>query len=505
MERNVIAYDLGTGGVKASIYNEEGKELAFAFEAYETYYPHNGWHEQKPEEWWNAVVASTKKLMKEAEILPETIEALAISGHSLGVVPIGKNGELLRETTPIWSDTRATLQAERFFETISHEEWYYDTGAGFPARLYSIFKIMWFKDNEREMYEKTHKFIGTKDYINYKMTGRLCTDHSYASGCGVYVLKKCGYDETYIEAAKIDKDKLPEILKSTDIVGELHKDTAEQLGLCPGVKVAAGGVDNACMALGAKGIKEGRSYTSLGSSAWIAVSSKKPIVDYKIKSYVFAHVIPGMYASATAIFAAGTAHRWVLEQIVTEKGEEKYSVFEELAKQSPIGANRLIFNPSLAGGSGLDKSASIRGGFVGIDLKHTKSDMARACLEGISMNLRFALDALNSISPLEGEMLIVGGGTKSPLWMQIFADAYHMPIIETNVGQGAGSLGAAAIAAVSVGIWENFDKIDEIHEIIQKKSPIKENAEVYEKLLPIHKKASELLSDLGDYVEQKGE
>ncbi|MGL5692935.1 MAG: FGGY-family carbohydrate kinase, partial [Peptostreptococcaceae bacterium] len=161
----------------------------------------------------------------------------------------------------------------------------------------------------------------------------------------------------------------------------------------------------------------------------------------------------------------------------------------------------LLFNPSLAGGSGLDKSSNIRGAFFGIDLKHTSNDMARASLEGISLNLRLALDALNSISPVSGDMLMVGGGTKSPLWMQIFADSYKMNIVETNVGQSAGSLGAAAIAAVGAGLWENFDKIDEIHEVLSVKVPFKENTRIYDSLLPIFKKASECLSCLGDDIE----
>lgn len=502
MERNVISYDLGTGGVKASIYNQDGQELAFAFEAYPTFYPHNGWHEQKPEDWWNAVVTSTRKMLSESGINPQTIEALAISGHSLGVIPVGEKGELLRETTPIWSDTRAVLQAERFFADVDYEKWYYDTGAGFPAHLYSVFKIMWFKDNEPDMYDRTVKFLGTKDYINFKLTGRLCTDYSYASGYGVYVLKDNAYNPGYIEKAGIDGAKLPEIIRSTDTVGTLSRETADMLGLCPGTIVAAGGVDNACMALGAKGISEGRSYTSLGSSAWIAVSSGTPIVDFRIKSYVFAHILPEMYVSATAIFSAGTAHKWVLEQIVDQTAENRYSLFDELAGQSPVGANQLFFNPSLAGGSGLDRSPHIRGGFVGIDLKHTKSDVARACLEGIAINLRSALDALKSVHPVEGEMLIVGGGTKSPLWMQIFADVYHMPVIATNVGQGAGSLGAAAVAAVAAGIWDDFSKIDEIHTITKQKYPITENAEAYEALLRVHQKISDLLSELGETVSQ---
>ena len=500
MKNNVIAYDLGTGGVKASLYSKEGKELCFAFVAYPMYYPQNGWHEQRPEEWWNAVVDSTKQLMNQSKIAPETIASLAISGHSLGVVPIGFNGELLRESTPIWSDTRAVKQAEEFFKGVGHEKWYYDTGAGFPAHLYSVFKIKWFKEHEPELYDKVDKFIGTKDFINYKMTGRLVTDHSYASGSGIYVLEDADYNDYYIEQASICKDKLPEIIKSTDIVGELTQDKAEELGLCSGIKVACGGVDNACMALGAKGIKDGRSYTSLGSSAWIAISSKKPIVDYKIKSYVFAHIIPGMYASATAIFSAGTSHQFVLDKLIEEKSELKYKEFDKLAKNSEIGANGLIFNPSLAGGSGLDKSPHIRGGFVGLDLNHSKNDMARATLEGISLNLKMALDALNSISKVEGEMLVVGGGTKSSLWMQIFSDAYNMPIVETTVGQGAGSLGAAAIAAVSVGLWDNFDKIDEIHEVVQKKTQNTENVAHYKKMLPIHKMVSDCLSDISEEI-----
>lgn len=503
MSKKVISYDLGTGGVKASIYDTIGRELSNIFIAYETSYPKHGWHEQKPEDWWNAVVSSTKKLIKNSNVNLEDIVSLAISGHSLGVVPIGKDGSLLRDSTPIWSDTRAVAEADEFFSRVDYKKWYYTTGAGFPANLYSIFKIKWYKNNEPEMYSEVDKFIGTKDYINYRLTGILCTDHSYASGSGVYNLLSSEYCDFYIEQSGIDKKVLPTIFPSTHIIGTLTKEAAELLGLPENVQVAAGGVDNACMALGAKGIKNGRVYTSLGSSAWIAVTADKPIVDYKIKSYVFAHIIPGMYASATAIFSAGTSHKWVMNQMCTKDATESaYEDFEKLAEESPVGSNKIIFNPSLAGGSGLDDSPSIRGSFLGIDLKHTKSDLARATLEGISLNLRVALDALNSVSPVRGDMLIVGGGTKSPLWMQIFSDTYKMKIIETNVGQSAGSLGAAAIAAVAAGLWENFDRIDQVHEVLQIKEPIIQNCEVYDKILPIFKQSSGYLSQLGDSLEE---
>ncbi|MGL5695236.1 MAG: xylulokinase, partial [Peptostreptococcaceae bacterium] len=353
MNKKVISYDLGTGGV-----NVDGRELSYSFEEYDTYYPKNGWHEQNPNEWWEAVVKSTKKLLKNSKINPNEIVSLAISGHSLGVIPIGKKGELLRERTPIWSDTRALKEANDFFKTVEYEKWYYDTGAGFPANLYSIFKILWYKNNEREIYDKVDKFIGTKDYINFKMTNRLCTDHSYASGSGAYVLKDCCYNNEYIKKAGLDKSVFPDILLSTDIIGTLTKEASEVLGLPISVKVACGGVDNSCMALGAKGIKNGRTYTSLGSSSWIAVTSDTPIVDFKVKPYVFAHIIPQMYASATCIFSAGTSHKWVLNALVNEDDKENaYDKFEKMASQSPVGSNKLLFNPSLAGGSGLDKSS----------------------------------------------------------------------------------------------------------------------------------------------------
>ena len=208
MGSQILAYDLGTGGVKASVYNEAGESIAESFIPYDTLYPRSGYHEQNPVDWWNAIVTSTKTLIQNYSLNSKDIICIAVSGHSLGVVPVGSDGKLLSENVPIWSDSRAVKQAEKFFKTISKEEWYLTTGNGFPAPLYSIFKLMWFKDNLPQVYEKTARFIGTKDYINYRLTGRLCTDYSYASGSGVYDLKAWGYKNDYIENAGILKDKL---------------------------------------------------------------------------------------------------------------------------------------------------------------------------------------------------------------------------------------------------------------------------------------------------------
>ena len=505
MGNQILAYDLGTGGVKASVYDEAGKSIAESFVSYDTYYPESGYHEQNPLDWWNAIVTSTKTLLKNFSINNKNILCIAVSGHSLGVVPIGIDGELLYEKVPIWSDSRALNQTQKFFERVSQKEWYLTTGNGFPAPLYSIFKLMWFKDNLPKVYEKAAKFIGTKDYINYRLTGRLYTDHSYASGSGVYDLKARVYKKDFIENAGISEDKFPEIIPSTEIIGKILPEAAKMLGLSENVKVACGGVDNACMALGAGCVADGMVYTSLGSSAWIAVSGHEPIVDIQNKPYVFAHCIPGMFVSSTAIFSAGSSFRWLRDTVCRNLLNEKepYDAMTQLAAQSIVGANKLIFNPSLAGGSNLDKSPDIKGGFIGLLLGHTQSDLIRAVMEGVCLNLKIALDVMECYTPLSDDMLLVGGGGRSRFWRSLFADIYNKNIVETNIGQDAGSLGAASVAAVGIGLWRDFNIVPSLHVVKSRIEPVKENCEKYEIILGLFKRIAEIQADIGGIIEKK--
>ncbi len=507
MSKKIIACDLGTGGNKASLYDEDGSCIASIFVPYETSYPQTGWHEQSPMAWWDAVVHSIGKLLQKRPDEAGNIEAISFSGHSLGVVPIGKNGELLRQATPIWSDTRAEKQVARFFRQVDQKTWYMTTGNGFPPPCYSIFKIMWYRDNEPEIFKQIKKIIGTKDFINFRLTGKILTDHSYASGSGVYDLANWRYSGDFIEAAGIGQDIFPDVVPSTHIVGELTKEAAEALGLSPSVKVVCGGVDNSCMALGARNIAEGRVYTSLGSSSWIAVSSSTPIVDYRHRPFVFAHVIPGMFTSAVSIFSAGSALEWVKEKLCVNlvkdaetRHRDVYELINEVAGQSPVGARKLLFNPSLAGGSSQEASPYIRGAFTGIDLRHTQGDVLRSCMEGIAMNLGLVLDVLRGFCTLSEEMLMVGGGSRSSLWRRIFADVYNMRILKTNIDQDAGSLGAAALAALGTGLWRDFKRIDGIHQVQEVTEPIQAHVEKYNKLRPAYEQMRESQAMLGDLL-----
>ena len=217
------------------------------------------------------------------------------------------------------------------------------TGSGFTPAFYTAFNLLWYKDMNPAMFSKIHKVIGTKDYINYRMTGRLCTAPSYASGSGVWDLKNWNYSDELMEAMAY---------------------------------------------------KEGRVYNPLGSSSWIAVSTKEPVLDVKKAPYVFAHVVPGYFASALCVTAGGTAFRWMRDVMCQEfleeperTGADVYDLMTEEAKKSPVGSNGLIFNPSLGGGMPMNKSYHLRGAFLGLDLIHTRADIIRASMEGITMGL----------------------------------------------------------------------------------------------------------------------
>jgi xylulokinase len=223
------------------------------------------------------------------------------------------------------------------------------------------------------------------------------------------------------------------------------------------------------------------------------------------RPFIFAHVIPGLFNSATSLFSAGSSLRWVRDQMCRDlvaqaqsTGVDVYDLMTAEAAQAQAGCNGVLFNPSLAGGSAMDPSPYLRGAFIGLDLGHTRAELIRAVLEGVALELRIALDALRQLTDVSDEMLVVGGGSRSALWRQIFADAFNLRILKTNIDQQAAALGAAALAAVGAGLWPDVSIIDRIHHVEQITAPIPENAAIYADLLPLYRLASEYLADIGD-------
>lgn len=455
---HVLAYDFGTGGIKACLFDAEGACVASGFSAYETFYPADGFREQRPDDWWRATVDSTHALTARlTEEQVRTIRGIGISGHSLGVVPIDGAGRLLCASVPIWSDSRADAEAKMFFTAWGADEaaWYGQTGCGFPAGLYSVFKMMWLRAHEPALWDRVDCVLGTKDYVNFRLTGVRATDNSYASGSGVYDLRARRYSDELIAASGLSPRVFPEIVPSAHVLGPLTAAAAAELGLPAQIPVVAGGVDNSCMALGAGAYREGVAYNSLGSSSWIAVSSAEPLLDEKARSYVFDHVVPGQYASALAIFSAGTSLTWLRDVLGLD-----YPTMDRLAEEAGALAHGLMFNPTLAGGGALDETPAMRGGFANLDLRHTRGDLVRAVMEGVAFGLRTVLDRLKAQTTVAEPLLLVGGGAKSAVWRQIYADAYGMTVRAAPIGQQCAALGAAALAGVGTGLWKDFGIVD---------------------------------------------
>ncbi|MDD4079904.1 MAG: FGGY family carbohydrate kinase [Eubacteriales bacterium] len=503
---HLIAYDLGTGGIKATLHDGALKIIASAFAEYPTHCPSAQRHEQRPEDWWNAVCASTRQLLEASGIQASSIACLALSGQSLVAIPLGPDNEPLLDQVPIWSDTRAEEESEAFFCEVSREEWYMMTGNGFPPPCYSLFKIMWLKKHHPDVYRRARCFIGSKDYINLKLTGVVRTDRSYASGTGAYHLKQERMWQPYLHAAGIDGTLFPDMAPSHAIIGKVSREAAHETGLMEGTPVACGAVDNACMALGAVGIKEGSVYVSLGSSSWIPVNSREPVLDSVHKSYVFAHAQEGLYTSAFSIFAGGSSFKWVKETLCSELADspDAYDRMREMASKSPLGAGGVLFNPSLAGGTSQDASMHIRGAFLNLRLGTRREDLIRAAMEGIAMNLYSSLLYLKAHTPLTEPILFCGGGAKSPFWMQMFADVFGMRVVTTNIEQDAASLGAAAIAARAVGILKDYKGIPALHEIRREFAPDMDRHTAYLRLHKAFSGASGMLASFGEQQHKYG-
>lgn len=475
----VLSLDLGTGGCKSSLWSPEGVSVAESVVPYDTFHPHPGWNVQRPTDWWDAVRHSVRALLARDPNSAERIAGIAVSGHSLGVVALDSAGELVFDETPIWSDTRATAEAERFFEGFPEGDWYLRTGNGFDPALYPVFKSAWYAAHEPEKWARARLIVGSKDYVNYRLTGELATDHSYASGSGAYHLGTHDYDDEILSHAGLDRGLLPRIGLSTDQLGTVRDEVAADLGLPAGVVVFAGGVDNSCMALGSRCSRHGTTYASLGSSSWMNFIGANPVLNVQTRPYVFAHVVPDLYVSALSTFSSGTTMTWLKNLIAPDKD---MASFISDATRDLDAQTELVFLPMLSGGTPLEGGAAARGMIYGLGLQHEGVDVTRAAIDGITLALRRSFLGMAQLTTRPQEVLISGGGSQDPGWNQIYADAFDVDVVRTGVDQQVSALGAAAIAFVGTGLWSSFDEVARAHVELERYRPNGDRARRYDRL-----------------------
>jgi len=460
MKRYILAHDLGTSGDKATLFSiEDGRLIKSFTSSYGTHYFNNNWAEQDSGDWWVAVREASKAII--AGIDPREIAVISFSGQMMGCLCVDRAGKPLRPAL-LYCDQRAVEQANRILEKIEPYDFYKITGHRASAS-YSVEKLMWVRDHEPEIYAKTYKMLHAKDYLNFRLTGVMATEHSDASGTNVLDLRNLSWSERLVGITGIDASKLPDLKKSTDIVGELLPGPAAELGLVAGIPVAAGAGDGLCAGIGVGSVSPGITYNYLGSSSWIATTSTEPIYDdERMRTFVWAHAVPGLYHPCGTMQTAGGAYAWARKTLGTlehafaaETGKDSYELMNERADRSPSGANGVVFLPYLMGERTPRWNPDAKGAYLGLTLEHTRDDLIRATLEGISMNLSVILEIFRTRLDIPA-ITVIGGGAKGKTWRRIMADIYEARIDVPDYLEEATSMGAAIIGGVGSGVFKDF-------------------------------------------------
>ena len=470
----ILAHDLGTTGNKATLFDAGGELLGSAFASYATVYPQPNWAEQNPEDWWHAVCVTTQQLLAETAVDTRAIAAVSFSGQMMGCVPVNADGAPLRSCI-IWADQRAQDEAQEMADLCGGDEVYLRCGhQASPA--YSAPKILWVRRHQPDIYEQAACFLQPKDYVVFRLTGQFATDYSDASGTLLFDLVTRDWHQPFLDALDLSAQRLPALLPSTGVAGEVTAEASAATGLATGTAVVIGGGDGSCAGVGAGVIEPGDCYCYIGSSAWVSTASAQPAPDPHQRTVTFHHIHPQRYAPMGTMQAAGGARDWAWRLL--QDGDLD---LDAAAAQVRPGANGLVCLPYIMGERSPYWNPLARGTFVGLTMPMGKAEMARAVLEGVAMNLRFILGALRDQTPGIESVRLIGGGSRSPLWRQILADCFQVPVEMLSLTSEATSWGAAVAGGVGAGVY-GWEIAAERSRVVETVEPIPANVAVYDEI-----------------------
>jgi xylulokinase len=500
----ILAHDLGTTGNKATLFDTAGRAVASAFESYETAYPRANWAEQDAADWRRAVFEGTRRLLAKAAVPPGAVAAVSFSGHMQGALLVDRDGAPLRPHI-LWADQRATAQADQIRDVCGEEAIYRLTGHRASA-AYTAARVLWVKDNQPDIYRRAYKVLQSKDYAAYVLTGVFATDHSDASGTQVFDLVGRRWATDVLGALGLSPDLFPDAYPSSTVVGRVTAEAAAATGLLSGTPVVIGGGDGACATVGAGSVQEGDTYTYIGSSAWIALTTAQPILDPQRRTFTYAHLVPDRYFPVGTMQAGGGSYDW-LERVLRgdDAGTPIYQAMDAQAATVPIGARGLLFLPYLLGERSPYWNPLARGAFVGLAMPHGRAELARAVLEGVALNMRLILDALRGQGVQIEAMRLIGGGAKSATWRQILADTYELPILLPKLAAEATALGAAIAGGVGVGLFSDFSVAHQLIPTQAAEQPNPDSIRRYSALYPLFQQAYTVLEPIFEQLAALGE
>ncbi len=442
-----IGVDLGTSAVKLLLMEADGTIANVVSKEYPLYFPHPGWSEQKPEDWWNAVKEGIKELT--ADVDKTKVAGISFGGQMHGLVILDEKDQVIRPAI-LWNDGRTGKETDYLNQVIGKDKLSAYTAniafAGFTAP-----KILWVKNNEPENFARIKKIMLPKDYIAYMLTGSFCTDVSDASGMLLFDVKNKCWSKEMLDICGVTEDQVAKIYESYEVVGTLKEDVAAELGLLNSVKVAAGAGDNAAAAVGTGTVGDGMCNISLGTSGTIFVSSDKFGVDQNNALHSFAHA-NGKYHLMGCMLSAASCNKWWMEDII---GTTDFAGEQE--KIEKLGENNVFFLPYLMGERSPHNNPDARGTFIGMTMDTTRADMTQAVLEGVAFAIRDSFEVAKSLGIRIERTKICGGGAKSPLWKKIMANVLGIKVDVIKSEEGPG-LGGAMLAAVACGEYASVEE-----------------------------------------------
>ena len=485
-----IGVDLGTSAVKLLLMDETGKILKMASKEYGLSFPHPGWSEQDPQDWYRQSIAGLKELLAGCD--KSQVAGISFGGQMHGLVALDDKDQVIRPAI-LWNDGRTTKQVAYLNEVIGKDKLSAYTAniafAGFTAP-----KILWMKEEEPENFARIAKIMLPKDYLAYRLSGSFCTDYSDASGMLLLDVKNRKWSEEMLAICGISQEQLPKLYESYEVVGTLFPKVAEELGLSSEVKVIAGAGDNAAAAVGTGTVGDGACNISLGTSGTIFISSDQFGVDEKNALHSFAHA-NGKYHLMGCMLSAASCNKWWMDEILQEK--------DYVAAQKDIktlGQNHVYFLPYLMGERSPHNNPNARGTFIGLTMDSTRADMTQAVLEGVAFAIRDSFEVAKSLGIKIERTKICGGGAKSPLWKKMIANILNIKVdvIESEEGP---ALGGAMLAAVANGEFASVEdaaaKIVKVNDTVEPEPELAAKyEEKYQKFAKIYPTVKDLFGEL---------
>lgn len=463
----IIGTDIGTSGVKVLAVDENCRVVGSNVTEYPIYTPNPGWTEQNPDDWWNAAAAGLKKLIP--QLSGYEIAGVGLSGQMHGMVALDAENRVVRPAI-LWNDQRTEKQCKEIISAAGGLDSLISMTNNGMLTGFTAGKILWMKENEPENYKKTVRIVNPKDYIAYKLTGNVGTDVSDASGTGLFDVVNGRFSDRLITLCGLSLSLFAEVHESSDIIGRVTGAASEFTGIPEGTPVCAGGGD-AVLSTVAMGAADGRSAAVMLGTSGVVSAHVPEFTENTGAAVQFSRAcIKGMYQVMGVTLSAAGSYKWFCENF--SSGD--YKGTDAMAESSPCGAGGVIFLPYLNGERCPVNDPNARGCFVGLSAGTGKGDLARAVLEGVAFSLKQTYDRVSPEGTAE-RVILAGGGSKSPLWRQIFADVFGLPVVTLDgAGEGSG-FGAAVVAGIGCGVFSSASEAAAKLTIKTQTLPIPEN------------------------------